>query len=210
MDASANAVIRSTRAFLTEAVIASQNKEQGFYGQIMRSHPKVVNLSRDAAAKLFGAFASHIASKFGLKPEQARDYLDSAYGRHLGDQISSTGVTDVKSLPDSIQTELAKTVQKFKLSSELLTVLTLLFNDPSAAPVARLVWSKLRPMLASSLLVLFSKATKAVCKLAQCFSYSPNVLCNCACKLSKARCCASSCARKSIVSSWCRCSIRSN
>jgi hypothetical protein len=113
------AIIRSVRGLLSEASVESQNKEHGFYGQIMRSHPKVVNLSRDAANKLFSAFVSHIASKFGIKPEQASDYLDSSYGRHLGDQISASGVTDVKSLPDSIQTELAKTVRKFKLSSDL-------------------------------------------------------------------------------------------
>ena len=120
MAADALKVIRSVRGLLSEAAaVESQNKDEGFYGCIMQAHPKVVNLSRDAASKLFGAFTSYIASKFGLKPEQARDFLDGRDGRHLGDLISRSGITDVKSLPDAIQMQLSTRVQRFKVSSEL-------------------------------------------------------------------------------------------
>lgn len=59
--------------------IPSQNETWGF---------------NTGSSKTFGTVADKIKRKFGLSDEEARDFLDSRYGRHLSDAIRNTGSID--------------------------------------------------------------------------------------------------------------------
>jgi hypothetical protein len=67
----------------------SNNEGYGYHGAIY-NHDEGETANESAHQKFIDA-AKEISDKHGLTPEQARDFLDSRDGRHIGDQHASGG-----------------------------------------------------------------------------------------------------------------------
>jgi len=64
--------------------ITSQNETWGFFGTLVRG----CGMTNSGAASVFDLAAKTLARLSGKTVEDAREYLDSMWGRHLGDQFS--------------------------------------------------------------------------------------------------------------------------
>ena len=67
----------------------SQNTGHGFYGTRAGSHPKLTAATGEhpVVAKEFETARNHLVAMHGGTHAQAREYLDSTYGRHLADTV---------------------------------------------------------------------------------------------------------------------------
>lgn len=87
MHAAGIAPSEAARRLHKSQALPTKNEGYGFHGA-MRGDSG--GLGKDQAAQRFAAVSSHLQTVHGLSPHEARDFLDSRMGRHLGDEIGGT------------------------------------------------------------------------------------------------------------------------
>ena len=70
---------------MATTILPTRNTDWGFWGSIAHSH---YDLATDAAAA-WEIASRRIAETTEASPEGVRDFLDSRYGRHFGDDVAN-------------------------------------------------------------------------------------------------------------------------